>query len=431
MYSFIWVTLDEIRQDNDITNVIFHRIRKKRGGYSMNEDELLHFIGDEFKQDSEENLNMDMCTLCGGVVIKENLIKGAKGSVCKTCLSTATKQSANKVKEVGKKSVLTLSQLKEALDKKVIGQEEAKKQLLMEIYKYKKGSQKNKNNAFLIGDSGVGKTHLVRSIADIFDVKLVEFDATTFSETGYKGKDVSEIIEDAYIQCGEDIDILKKSIIFIDEIDKVITTSNPDSANKVQQALLKMVEGSDVVIQARDKRGVKKGIEINTRELQFIVAGACVGLSKQVKEKHFPSKGIGFGYHDPTTTNNDKSIDIKASDLINYGFIPEFVGRFPLIIQLESLTKDHMLQILLESESSILKDYIAMFSSENIELKIENDAIEFLAEQSKKTPLGFRGVQSTLTKRMNDILYDSMNKKIDKVILDKNKLKKDDNLLLK
>jgi len=393
----------------------------------MNENEQLHFIGDEFKQDSDENLNMDVCTLCGGVIIKENLVKGAKGSVCKTCINTATKLSANDVKETELNTFLTLSELKEALDKKVVGQEEAKKQLLMEIYKYKKGSQKNKNNAFLIGDSGVGKTHLVRSIADIFDVKLVEFDATTFSETGYKGKDVSEIIEDAYIQCGEDIDVLKKSIIFIDEIDKVITTSNPDSTNKVQHALLKMVEGTDTVIQVRDKRGVKKGLEINTKELQFVVAGACVGLTKQIKEKQSPSKGIGFGYH--STSVSSKTVEVEASDLIEYGFIPEFVGRFPLIIRLEGLTKDHMLQILLESETSILKDYIAMFSSENIELKIEDDAIEFLAEQSKKTPLGFRGVQSTLTKRMNDILYDSMNKKTDKVILDKNKLTKDDNLL--
>jgi len=393
----------------------------------MNENEQLHFIGDEFKQDSDENLNMDVCTLCGGVIIKENLVKGAKGSVCKTCINTATKLSANDVKETELNTFLTLSELKEALDKKVVGQEEAKKQLLMEIYKYKKGSQKNKNNAFLIGDSGVGKTHLVRSIADIFDVKLVEFDATTFSETGYKGKDVSEIIEDAYIQCGEDIDVLKKSIIFIDEIDKVITTSNPDSTNKVQHALLKMVEGTDTVIQVRDKRGVKKGLEINTKELQFVVAGACVGLTKQIKEKQSPSKGIGFGYH--STSVSSKTVEVEVSDLIEYGFIPEFVGRFPLIIRLEGLTKDHMLQILLESETSILKDYIAMFSSENIELKIEDDAIEFLAEQSKKTPLGFRGVQSTLTKRMNDILYDSMNKKTDKVILDKNKLTKDDNLL--
>ena len=319
----------------------------------------------------------------------------------------------------------TLMELKQALDKKVVGQEKAKRQLLVEFYKHSKGMQINKNNTFLIGNSGVGKTHLVRSLSQIFDMRLIEFDATMFSETGYKGKDVMEIIEDAFRQCGEDVEVLKQSVIFIDEIDKVLTTTNVGAESKIQQSLLKMVEGIEIPL--RTMKGRKREtVTIDTKDLQFVVAGACVGLEEQVQKRNKPTQ-LGFGMAS-NVEDQEEEESVSASDLIQYGFIPEFIGRFPLIIQLESLGKEDYVNILKHSEHSVLKDYVNVFQQENIVLEIDEDAMELMAERVQDSELGFRSVQSTLTKQLNEMLFDSITFKRDRIVLDRNSLINTNNL---
>lgn len=380
------------------------------------------------------------CAFCGEAKEPNKLIQGKDGTICSECAGMATDYFHEQLNEkepqatdqlpphdVGNgvsANTKTLTELKQALDQKVIGQEKAKRQLLVEFYKHFKGMQSNKNNAFLIGNSGVGKTHLVRSLSQIFDMRLIEFDATMFSETGYKGKDVMEIIEDAFQQCGEDIEALKQSVIFIDEIDKVLTTTNVGAESKIQQSLLKMVEGMEIPLRIMKGRK-RETIIIDTKELQFVVAGACVGLKEQVQKRNKPTQ-MGFGM---ATKINDHEGDegISASDLIDYGFIPEFVGRFPLIIQLESLTKEDYVNILKHGEHSVLKDYVQVFQQENIVLEINEDAMELMAERVQDSELGFRSVQSTLTKQLNEMLFDSITFKRDRIVLDRNSLIKTDN----
>lgn len=372
---------------------------------------------------------MKICSFCEEEKLPSEVVKGKEGTICNHCTQSATayfSDTQTNKKPEPTQSSRTLTELKEALDKKVIGQEVAKRQLLVELYKHSKRSRKSKNNVFLIGDSGVGKTHLVRSAAQVFDMPLIEFDATTFSETGYKGKDVSEIIEQAYQFCEGDQDRLMRSILFIDEIDKITKSSSVNGTNMIQQSLLKMIEGTTVTFKARDDRGRRESILIDTTQLQFVVAGACVGLKEQINSKRSNNQGIGFGAR-AHQKSEIRDVPVGADDLIEYGFIPEFVGRFPLIIELSSLTKEDYVRILIDSEDSVINDYIAMFHEENIDLVVSKDAVEMLAEQIQSTVLGFRSVKSTLTRRLNDLLYDSVELRQDKIVLDQNNLIIDDN----
>lgn len=392
---------------------------------------------------------MQKCVFCGDEKKNKELIKGESGAICSACATAADeyfKKADDKKRSIKKehekkeeelpdkesvsasqKSDKTLNQFKEDLDKKVIGQDQAKRQLLMEFYKYNKGIQKNKNNAFLIGNSGVGKTHLVRSLSEVFGMRLIEFDATSFSETGYKGKDVLEIIEDAFEQVDQDIEALKRSVIFIDEIDKIITTTNSSGVTKVQQSLLKMTEGMVIPLKKKNERRIET-VMINTKDLQFVVAGACVGLKDQIANKG-SGQQIGFGKRSPSEKESSKHQKVTASDLIDYGFIPEFIGRFPLIIELDNLTKEDYVKILKDGENSVIDDYIRVFKEENIQLVINDEVVEMMADQVKNGQLGFRGVQSTLTTHLNELLYDSITNKLNKTVLDKNNLIKSDNSL--
>lgn len=372
---------------------------------------------------------MENCAFCGDEKLTHELIKGKSGSICSDCAKAATGiflKHENEPSEM--KETKTLGELKRELDKKVIGQENAKRQLLIEFYKHSKGNQSFKNNAFLIGNSGVGKTHLVRSLAKVFGVRLIEFDATMFSETGYKGKDVMDIIEEAYQQCNQDLEELKRSVILIDEIDKIITTTNSNGVTKIQQSLLKIVEGMEITLKKQGGRTRKETIVVDTKDLQFVVAGACVGLEEQINQKASPTR-IGFGSGEPFPPEKATNYSVESEDLIEYGFIPEFVGRFPLIITLEPLTKEDYINILTTSEHSLIKDYIHVFNEENIVLEIGDEVVEMMAEQVQENKLGFRGVQSILTKRLNDLLFDSIQLEQDKIVLDTNNFIKDDNLI--
>lgn len=366
------------------------------------------------------------CTFCDEEGDRSTFIKGKSGAICPACTERIADIKKKTHAEEEKKSeeteeefnLPTLSELKTQLDHKVIGQENAKKQVLIEFYKHYKGIQKRKNNIFLLGNSGVGKTHMVRSLSEIFQAPLIEFDATTFSETGYKGKDVSDIIEDAFMKVGEDPERLKESIIFIDEIDKILTTTSMEGVNKVQHSLLKMVEGMTFTFHSRDKKGKRALVTVDTADLQFVIAGACVGLEQVIQERHSPSKRIGFAStsNEGTEKHQEKN-EVTTDDLIEFGFIPEFIGRFPLVVQLEDLTTDDYIRILSEGEHAVLTDYINVFHEENIQLEVDPSVLNMIAKEAQFGSLGVRGVQATLTKTLNTMLYDSLSNQEGYIVL--------------
>lgn len=356
---------------------------------------------------------MEKCTFCGNEKEKD-VITGKDGAICYDCLGvcndiqakkTAIEGKADKSISVGLDLNIEPKKVKQKIDEIVIGQEDAKKQLIMECYKHYNSKSKTRNNLFLLGNSGVGKTFLVRNLASIIGVPFVEFDSTTFSETGYKGKDTIEIVQELYTKCGGDKEKTESAIVFIDEIDKIVTTSNGEGVNKVQHALLKLIEGATYPIQKG--KGVRSGVDmIDTGEILFIVAGACVGIQDIVKKRTISTGNIGFSIRDNIKTEQSK--ELIAEDLVEFGFIPEFVGRFPIIVQLKDLTKEDFRSILTKSKESVIPEYVSLFKEENIELSFTTEIIEKLTEKAKSSPMGVRAVQHSLAKGLNTLLFNSL-----------------------
>lgn len=326
----------------------------------------------------------EKCSFCGKERDEESLIEGQTGRICTECLTVCTdistqqseqKKGATQKKPTSKKKptlekpieevIVEFSplELKQKIDEVVIGQEEAKRQLIMELYKHYKLKASRKNNVFLIGNSGVGKTFLVRNLAKSLDVPFLEIDATNFSETGYKGRDVMDIVQDLIEVAQGNPKRIENAIVFIDEIDKLTTTTNGETNNKVQQAFLKMVEGTTYpVVLGRGRNAVE--FEIDTSKILFIAAGACVGIEDIVKKRQKNKTGtIGF-QQEPQKKMSSMDENVIAKDLTSFGFIPEFVGRFPLIVQLKDLTDEDYRSILLKSKEAIIPEYISLFKKE-------------------------------------------------------------------
>lgn len=355
---------------------------------------------------------MVLCTFCGQEKKLKDCIEGQSGSICRSCLEIVTEMAEETaVTDSVAKSDWTPLELKAKIDEIVIGQEEAKKQLIMEFHK-RYHLNMPRSNVFFLGNSGVGKTFLVRTLAKLIQAPFYEFDATTFSETGYKGRDVEGIIEEIAMQAEGDLDKIEKAIVFIDEIDKVLTTTNRDGVNKVQHSLLKLIEGSTYTVDISRKQRVT----IDTSKIQFIVAGACIGIDAIKKERITPSRGIGFSQQPPTVLTNE-SPKITAKDLIKFGFIPEFVGRFPIIVQLKDLEESDYREILLKSKQSVIPSYTELFQGNDIELVIPEETIAWLIQKTKEDGLGVRGVQNTLIQRFNTLMYDSFGDKPKKIVL--------------
>lgn len=383
------------------------------------------------------------CSFCGKDKKDTNvLIAGINGHICDQCI----KQAQNIVKEEitdkqsGAGSVYTaLNLLKpleinKHLDEYVIGQEEAKKVLSVAVYNhYKRIAQKNnktantgqqpaeeveieKSNIILVGETGTGKTLLARTIAKIINVPFCIADATVLTEAGYVGEDVESILTRLLQAADYDVAAAERGIVFIDEIDKISRKSdNPSitrdvSGEGVQQALLKLLEGSVVNVppQGGRKHPEQKLIQINTKNILFICGGAFDGIDKKIARR-LQAQTIGYtaGKEADTIDKENLLQYIAPQDLKSYGLIPELIGRVPVLTHLNPLDKDALRRILTEPRNALIKQYTKLFEMDGVKIKIEKNVLEFIVEKALEFKLGARGLRSICEAIMMDAMFDS------------------------
>jgi ATP-dependent Clp protease ATP-binding subunit ClpX len=321
-------------------------------------------------------------------------------------------------------------EIKNFLDQHIIGQTDPKKILSVAVYNhYKRINHNNelgdqveiqKSNILLIGPTGCGKTLLAQTLAKFLDVPFAVADATTLTEAGYVGEDVENILLRLYQAADYDIKKAERGIIYIDEIDKISRKSENTSITRdvsgegVQQALLKMIEGTvaNVPPQGGRKHPHQEFIQINTQNILFICGGAFVGLEKIVEGRISSNRAIGFGAQVPLTQwerEQRASRILKETipdDLLKFGLIPEFVGRMPVIAVLEALDVEALVRILVEPKNAILKQYQQLLALDGVELKFDQDAIQALAEEAIKRKTGARALRAIVEEIMLDIMYE-------------------------
>lgn len=306
------------------------------------------------------------------------------------------------------------SMLKSNLDQYVIGQEKAKKILSVGVYNhYKRIHSENddikKSNILMIGPTGCGKTEMARTISKFLDVPFIIADATSLTEAGYVGDDVENILLQLLLAANGDLEKAERGIIYLDEIDKIgrkgenVSITRDVSGEGVQQALLKMVEGADVRVpmQPGRKHPQAECLMMDTRNILFIGAGAFDGIDNIIKGND--EKSIGFNGDIESKKKNNKKV--KQQDIVKFGLIPELVGRFPVIAQVEMLTKEELVRILVEPKNSITKQYQDLLALDEVKLTFEKEALEFIAEESAKNGTGARGLRTIIEDSMVDIMY--------------------------
>ncbi len=319
--------------------------------------------------------------------------------------------------------ILTPKEIVNELDKKVIGQDEAKKALSVHAYLHCLRINGNKDipfrsNILMIGPTGVGKTYLVKTLAEILGLPFSRADVTTLTETGYVGDDVEVVLYNLYRKANGDLEKARYGIVFLDEVDKIAkaephqsTTGNP-SDKAVQEALLSMMNGEDIrVPEFGDRRMMHSsdGIIMNTKNILFIFGGAFVGLDDIIKMRLKGESGLGFGSNAILNKNKlqkDKILSqVDVKDVEKYGMIPEFIGRIPIIVTLNELTKENLKDILMKSSESPIKKYTDFFKSIGKNLILDEDAINYIADKSLSMNMGARALKSIVETAMVNILF--------------------------
>ena len=339
-----------------------------------------------------------------------------------------TKQKIKKKKEktstpIDLKSVPSPHEIKAMLDEYVIGQDYAKKVISVAVYNHYKrvatdtmdSIEIQKSNMLMIGPTGSGKTYLVQTLAKILDVPLAITDATSLTEAGYIGDDIESVVSKLLAAAGNDVEKAERGIIFIDEIDKIAKkkeTRNRDvSGESVQQGLLRILEGSEVEVPvgANSKNAMVPLTTVNTKNILFICGGAFPDLDGIIKERLNKQSSIGFSADLKDKYDKDPDIleKVTLEDLRNFGMIPEFLGRLPVIYTLKELTKDMLVRILKEPKNAILKQYEKLLELDEVRLVFEEAAYEAIAEKALQKETGARGLRSIIEEFMLDIMYET------------------------
>jgi ATP-dependent Clp protease ATP-binding subunit ClpX len=362
---------------------------------------------------SEENLICNFCNKSRKDVTK--MIVGAgKTSICNECVKLCSEIleedviKARKEKLVaGDKDVLNPVLIKDHLDQYVIGQEQAKTVLSVAVSNHYKritnppiDFELDKSNVIVLGATGAGKTLMARTIAKYLDVPFAIADATTLTESGYVGEDVENVVQKLYANTEGDIERTERGIIFIDEIDKICRKGENTSLTRdvsgegVQQGLLKIIEGTDCRVPPHGgrKHPDQQTIKINTQNILFIVGGAFTELEKVIKSKR--SAGIGFGSNLKVDDNINYLQDVKPEDLIKYGLIPEFVGRFSMITAIDTLTEEQLVKILTEPRNALIKQTQYLFGLDNIQIEFTKEAKQSIAKKAKELGTNARGLKN-------------------------------------
>ena len=323
-------------------------------------------------------------------------------------------------------SVPTPKRIHEHLSQYVIGQETAKRNLAVAVYNHYKrimaGTEPGndielqKSNILMLGPTGSGKTYLAQTLAKILDVPFSIADATALTEAGYVGEDVENILLRLIQNAGGDVARAESGIIYIDEIDKISRKSdNPSitrdvSGEGVQQALLKIIEGTtaNVPPQSGRKHPHQEYIQIDTRNILFICGGAFEGLEDIIGRRMNAKNAMGFGSVGKGGTSETENLlrHVTHDDLLKYGLIPEFVGRLPITVSLDALTRPELIRILVEPKNAVVKQYQRLFGHDNVELSFTEDALEEIAVQAEKRKTGARGLKTSIENLLLNVMYE-------------------------